>query len=225
MIVDISSDRRIRLKTTLRQYIPSPMLERTKVINADGTTSQFVDEFGIKSFDKILVDAPCSSERHVLHNEEELLKWAPGRSKANSERQISLLYTALKLCRIGGRIVYSTCSLSKLENDLVVSKTVKKFNKSIQKRYNTDSSNNNESNNGYGVGRVFEEYSLPIGEKTEYGWHILPDNSDGWGPIYLSVIDIIPYHYNDHDNDKEYENNSGSEYGEDVNEAKADSSK
>jgi hypothetical protein len=39
------------------------------------------------------------------------------------------------------------------------------------------------------VGRI-DPATMPFGEATAHGWHILPDRSESWGPIYLSVIDL-----------------------------------
>lgn len=182
---DVSPDRRIRLKNVLRRYISPSMLEHVQVVSGDGTTPRFIDEFGSRTFDRVLVDAPCSSERHVLHSDSELLRWAPGRSKANAERQISLLLTALRLVAAGGRVVYSTCSLSNMENDAVVAKAIKRANK---RAYSTSS---DRCKVVLAKVKDLTEANIPLGEATSYGWHILPDRSDGWGPIYLSVIDVI----------------------------------
>ena len=71
-------------------------------------------------YDGILVDAPCSSESHVLRNLRELKKWSPSRSVLLAKRQKKLLWAALRACRPGGRVVYATCSISPLENGAVV---------------------------------------------------------------------------------------------------------
>ena len=180
---DISTDRRMRLRNVMKRYVPASLLSRVSIVAGDGATSQFIDEFGERSFDKILVDAPCSSERHVLHSEEELMKWAPGRTKANAERQMSLLLTALRLCRAGGRVVYSTCSLSNVENDAVVLKAIRRANK-------YDRAKRTDDVGFISAVRPVEIGEVPFGEKTECGWAFLPDVSDGWGPIYMSVIDV-----------------------------------
>jgi len=74
-----------------------------------------------ETFDAILLDAPCSSEKHVLAKPEELTKWTPQRIKNLAKRQIQLFDGAIKALRIGGRIVYSTCALLADENEDIVS--------------------------------------------------------------------------------------------------------
>jgi hypothetical protein len=34
---------------------------------------------------------------------------------------------------------------------------------------------------------------LVLGEKTKYGWHLLPDNAHGFGPIYMAVLEKVHY--------------------------------
>ncbi len=71
-------------------------------------------------FDRILVDAPCSGTGTLGRNPE--IKW---RSKASDlpdlhAKQVALVRHALEHLRPGGRLVYSTCSLEKEENEQVV---------------------------------------------------------------------------------------------------------
>lgn len=179
---DVSPDRRQRLKNVLRRYLPELMLQQCLVAAGDGSSTNYCDKFGYRAFDRILVDAPCSSERHLLQDMTEMVKWKSGRSKANAERQIKLLHTAILSCRIGGRVVYSTCSLSTLENDGAVQKALKWVDKTRKKQVDAE---------WQALVVPIDPSTMPFGEPTELGWHILPDRSDGWGPIYLCVIDIV----------------------------------
>ncbi|KAA3671719.1 5-methylcytosine rRNA methyltransferase NSUN4 [Paragonimus westermani] len=73
-------------------------------------------------FDKVLVDVPCSTDRHALTSDEGNL-FSRGKSKARSslpERQMALLQRAMRLCRPGGSVVYSTCTLSPAQNQAVI---------------------------------------------------------------------------------------------------------
>ncbi len=71
-------------------------------------------------FDRILVDAPCSSEGTLRRNRSLVGKLGPERSRRMASRQRALLRKAAKLCRPGGRILYSTCTFAPEENELVV---------------------------------------------------------------------------------------------------------
>ena len=84
-----------------------------------------LQQFSPKGYDRILVDAPCSSDRHLL-KQRALATWSTRTCKENAERQIMLLTHAEKLLRPGGVMVYSTCALNSMENDEVVEKFLRK---------------------------------------------------------------------------------------------------
>ncbi len=73
-----------------------------------------------RSFERILVDAPCSGTGTLSRNPE--IKWRlePARIPEFQHRQKALLRNALAWLAPGGRMVYSTCSLEKEENEDVV---------------------------------------------------------------------------------------------------------
>ncbi|HXH30115.1 MAG TPA: RsmB/NOP family class I SAM-dependent RNA methyltransferase [Bacteriovoracaceae bacterium] len=159
---DRSATRRARIHKIFSEYLPETHQTNHKVTGHDATKWCLYEK---DIYDKVLLDAPCSSERHVLMDPKELACWAPGRTKAVAVTQFAMLASALEIVKVGGTIVYSTCALSQLENDDIIKKL-------LQKR----------------AGR-FEvvRAKFPIGETTEHGWRVLPDAS-GWGPFYLSVL-------------------------------------
>jgi 16S rRNA (cytosine967-C5)-methyltransferase len=71
-------------------------------------------------FDRILVDAPCSGTGTLGRNPE--IKWRlqPSDLAALHAKQVGLVRQALECLRPGGRLVYSTCSLEKEENEDVI---------------------------------------------------------------------------------------------------------
>jgi len=73
-----------------------------------------------ESFDRILVDAPCSATGVIRrHPDIKLLRRASDAAGfANTQRQI--LATAVELLRPGGRLIYCTCSVLPEENEQVV---------------------------------------------------------------------------------------------------------
>lgn len=73
-------------------------------------------------FDRILVDAPCSGTGTLGRNPE--IKWRlrPEDIEELQRRQAALLRNALGVLRPGGRLVYSTCSLEREENEGVLEK-------------------------------------------------------------------------------------------------------
>ena len=72
-------------------------------------------------FDKTLTDVPCSMEgRFNLQKPKTLENWSVKKIKELSNRQKSMLRSAISATQVGGVIVYSTCTLSPEENEGVV---------------------------------------------------------------------------------------------------------
>lgn len=68
-------------------------------------------------FDRVLLDAPCSGDGIVCKDRSMLRFWSPEEAVHKSAEQIGLLRAAFHMLRPGGRLVYSTCSLSTEENE------------------------------------------------------------------------------------------------------------
>ena len=68
-------------------------------------------------FDKICVDAPCSGEGMFRKNDEAITNWSEDNVKMCALRQAEILDEADKMLKPGGRMVYSTCTFSKEENE------------------------------------------------------------------------------------------------------------
>ena len=71
-------------------------------------------------FDRILVDAPCSGTGTLGRNPEIRWRLTPADVQDLATRQVKILNNALGLLKPGGKLVYSTCSLEKAENEQVV---------------------------------------------------------------------------------------------------------
>jgi 16S rRNA C967 or C1407 C5-methylase (RsmB/RsmF family) len=202
---DISAQRTQRLHTVLSQIPAVAGSSSIRVIHADASNpSELLKEVAPHSMDYILVDAPCSSERHLLHDEEEMAVWGPARPAKNAQRQVSILLSAARLLRAGGRIVYSTCALTPRENDDVVQEFVAKMKRNAV-RYGFESvfrldapvavrndlsflEKNRWTSAAIGGVDVWKETNA---EKTQYGWLVLPDhNGRAWGPMYVAVLEL-----------------------------------
>ena len=73
-------------------------------------------------FNKVFVDAPCSGEGIFRRDEKSIAEWYDGINLKNQTRQLEILDNASKLVANGGKLIYSTCTFSKLENEDVVEK-------------------------------------------------------------------------------------------------------
>lgn len=161
---ELSSNRRDRLKRVIREYVPDDIRQKISLQGKDAA------RFGIlypNYFDKILLDAPCSGERHLVQTPKELDKWTIKRTKRLSSLQYGLLCSALLALKSGGEMVYSTCSISPLENDDVIEKLLEKKGDHIEV--------------------VEVPAPSPYAEKTKFGYLHLPDKSE-FGPLYFSKL-------------------------------------
>tara|TARA_Y100000310_G_C20685077_1_gene818459 strand:- start:1521 stop:2516 length:996 start_codon:yes stop_codon:yes gene_type:complete len=84
-------------------------------------------------FDKILVDAPCSGEGTLRKSPKTFLMWNINMINKIASTQRKLAESALKLLKVGGEMIYSTCTLSPEENEMVVDHLIKNFNIKIEK--------------------------------------------------------------------------------------------
>jgi 16S rRNA (cytosine967-C5)-methyltransferase len=75
-------------------------------------------------FDRVLVDVPCSGTGTLARNPE--IKWRLSRQDLRdlAARQLALLLAAMKQVAPQGRLVYSTCSLEREEDEAVVEQAV-----------------------------------------------------------------------------------------------------
>jgi 16S rRNA (cytosine967-C5)-methyltransferase len=90
-------------------------LQNVLVVTADARKMPFAGQFN-----RIVVDAPCTGTGTLARNPE--IKW---RLKAEDmvrlqQYQIEILSTAMQRVSVGGRILYSTCSLELEENESVI---------------------------------------------------------------------------------------------------------
>ena len=76
--------------------------------------------FAPATFDKILVDAPCSGTGTLRGNPEIRWRLSPSDITAFAQQQKRLLINALEVLKPGGRLVYSTCSVELEENEEVL---------------------------------------------------------------------------------------------------------
>lgn len=84
------------------------------------------------SFDKILVDAPCSGEGTLRSSPRTFLMWNIKSIKSLSKLQKELLKKAFQTLKEDGEIVYSTCTHAPEENEEIVDYILEKFKGEIE---------------------------------------------------------------------------------------------
>ncbi|TKS70268.1 tRNA (cytosine(34)-C(5))-methyltransferase, mitochondrial [Collichthys lucidus] len=110
--------RRNWLAKTLESFLPRSLNSRVIVSAQDGRS---FGQTEAGTYDKVLVDAPCSNDRSWLYSYSS--QQGEHRLKERTRLpalQAQLLRSALTAVRPGGVVVYSTCTLSSSENYSVV---------------------------------------------------------------------------------------------------------
>lgn len=79
-------------------------------------------------FDVCLVDAPCSGEGMFRKGADMIDSWNPGLNELCAARQLEILECANKTLKMGGILIYSTCTYSVEENENVVNKFLSAHN-------------------------------------------------------------------------------------------------
>lgn len=179
-----SAERKHRLSKVVEEHIPSRIKENITVTCSDGAVWCKTKS---NCFDRILLDAPCSSERHVLQDEKYLAQWSPARIKTLSMEQWALLSSAYRMLKDNGILLYSTCALAPKENDEVIERLFKKFDNCVNLSFESEKYQNLKNDEAK-LQLFTDNVSLPDFERTKYGYQILPDKQNGAGPIYFSII-------------------------------------
>ncbi|MBQ9021707.1 MAG: antitermination protein NusB [Eggerthellaceae bacterium] len=89
-----------------------------QVISADARNLS--GQLGTKQFDAVFVDAPCSGLGTLRRHPE--IRWKLTRDKVGSlsNRGFALLSEAARYVAPGGQLTYSTCTITREENELVI---------------------------------------------------------------------------------------------------------
>jgi 16S rRNA C967 or C1407 C5-methylase (RsmB/RsmF family) len=122
---DTSNARRTKMKTVFQEF----HLDKCEIL---GRKAEIIFKNFPKYFDKILIDAPCSSEKHVFQSESHLNKWSPSRPKRLAQEQYALLCGLSRALKKGGRMVFSTCAFTPQENESVVCRFLKKHHQTMR---------------------------------------------------------------------------------------------
>jgi len=75
-------------------------------------------------FDRILADVPCSGDGTCRKNMNVWKDWNPVNGLGLFPTQVRILVRALQMLKVGGRVVYSTCSMNPVENEAVVASAI-----------------------------------------------------------------------------------------------------
>lgn len=167
---EVSPNRKNRLFKVLEEFDLDPRKKKLEKLDLQVRGYDGLN-YGIKrsnSFDSILLDAPCSSERHVLKSPSHLEKWTIKRPQGLGKKQYGLLCSAILALKTGGHVLYSTCALTPVENDQVIKKVLEKKSDMVD------------------LAQIDPAIEA-LAERTEFGLHFLPDKGP-FGPLYMCLL-------------------------------------
>ena len=88
---------------------------------------------GPEYYDRVLIDAPCTMEGRIYCGDPKTYQdWSEQKIRDLSVRQQHLLRSAVTCCKVGGVIVYSTCTLAPEENEGVLNWLLERERGTIQ---------------------------------------------------------------------------------------------
>ncbi|GFS09326.1 5-methylcytosine rRNA methyltransferase NSUN4 [Elysia marginata] len=172
---DSAQARLSRLRSVLKLYFPQDVVQQITVTKMDGT-SVFPT-----AYNKVLVDVPCNSDRHVVtEDENNLFKISRTRERLDLVHlQKNLLISAIKSCLPGGTIVYSTCTLSPAQNDGVIQAVAEELWETSEMEVAVQ----DLSNIRHALSHTFKFY-----DKSRYGLTVLPTLLNNFGPSYVAKL-------------------------------------
>lgn len=98
-----------------------PRLKRSGLSNVHPQLIDTESDVRVKrlagKIDRVLVDAPCSGTGTLRRNPDIKWRMKPGAIDELRVKQASILHAASRLPKVGGRLVYATCSLLRIENE------------------------------------------------------------------------------------------------------------
>ncbi|XP_034270892.1 5-methylcytosine rRNA methyltransferase NSUN4 [Pantherophis guttatus] len=178
---DLSMSRTVQLRNVLRSYLPKEIQNRVQVTSWDGRNWCHTET---STYDKVLVDVPCTNDRKsVLEEENNIFTYArKGERQMLPMLQLQLLTAGVLAAKPGGEVVYSTCSLSELQNEYVVERAVELLN--IQYSINVRVEDLSHFR------RLFQN-TFSFYSNCRLGELILPHLTANFGPMYFCKLHRI----------------------------------
>lgn len=94
-----------------------------EIVGADG---------GVVKFDRVLADVICSGDGTLRKNPEIWKKWTPQDGLGLHRMQIAIARKGAQQLKVGGRMVYSTCSMNPIEDEAVVAQLIRDSKRSLK---------------------------------------------------------------------------------------------
>ncbi|KAG8087340.1 hypothetical protein GUJ93_ZPchr0010g10498 [Zizania palustris] len=83
-------------------------------------------------FDRVLCDVPCSGDGTMRKGHDMWRKWNSGMGNGLHLLQVDISMRGLALLKVGGMMVYSTCSMNPVENEAVIAELLRRSGNSVE---------------------------------------------------------------------------------------------
>ncbi|CAK9320573.1 unnamed protein product [Citrullus colocynthis] len=104
----------------------------TNFFNASAAGSEVKPHNTQLTFDRVLCDVPCSGDGTLRKAPDIWRKWNSGMGNGLHGLQVQIGMRGASLLKVGGRMVYSTCSMNPVENEAVVAELLRKSGGSLE---------------------------------------------------------------------------------------------
>lgn len=174
---EVDQHRHDWLLKTLESYVPPSLRHLLSVTLQDGRS---IGTMQPGAYDKVLVDAPCSNDRSWLYTPDTHRgeMWLKERTQLPL-LQKELLCSALAAVRPGGIVVYSTCTMSRAENQSVVEEVLASYPgvelQELEQQFIDSLSDH----------FCFAHLHPSVGQL------VIPQKGKTWGPMYVSQLKKI----------------------------------
>ncbi|XP_021301055.1 tRNA (cytosine(34)-C(5))-methyltransferase-like [Herrania umbratica] len=102
------------------------------ISNGSETMNKLEPSINQLLFDRVLCDVPCSGDGTLRKAPDIWRKWNGGMGNGLHCLQIHIAMRGLSLLKVGGRMVYSTCSMNPVENEAVVAEILRRCGGSVE---------------------------------------------------------------------------------------------
>lgn len=178
VVNDFSLTRLNKLKSVLDLYLPGTEEWSKKILVSNLNIANWNC---FELFDKILLDVPCTNDRlSVTRDNNNIFQ----QKRFNERMQIPKLQTAmlcagLKALKPGGSLVYSTCSMSPIQNDGVVHMALSRLSTECDAEFIVG----DLTDAFYPLRNIFQ-----FSDTCRYGQLVIPFLPLNYGPMYIAKI-------------------------------------
>jgi len=176
---DTSISRLKRISRVMDQYIPDINYRKStlKLSNENAAKMVYPD-----TFDKIIVDVPCINDRNAIETlDNNIFKTSRTEERIGLPKlQCNILKAALRSLKPKGSVIYSTCTLSPIENDGVVQNALIQLQEEgCELKFVI-----------INLKEAFRPFRglYKFNTKFKYGQQVVPNVCSNFGPMYISKI-------------------------------------